>query len=213
MTRIFLFSILIGFFLGYAVRGHAAEIGTSARTTSPVPPTGKAYALTAALAYGPSTVSDRDSPDLSTTGNFREALLGLARETPRWAFGAGLGFFASDLTGTSRSTASTGTLGLRTYSRQTAGEVARVSAHYRITDRLEAGLSADLLFGSDVSFSPYLFDTHSNTAWLAAAEVLYGFDLAGIQWKGGARYFASLGLPARSLDAFQGVLEAARPIF
>jgi hypothetical protein len=199
MTRIFLFSMLFGFLLGYTVRARASE------------PTNL---LTAALSYGPSSVSDSAAPGLETKGNFREVLAMMNRSTARWNFGAGIGFFASDLTGTSHATSGSG-LALSSYTRSVAGEAARLAAHYRLTDHLEAGLTADLLFGSDVSFSSSLFDT-SSTAWLAGTEILYGFgrnvDLLGFEFKAGLRYFASVSLAERRLDAFQAVLEAGLPL-
>ncbi len=198
MTRIFLFSMIFGFLLGYTVRAHAAE------------PTNT---LTADLSYGPSSVSDSTAPDLDTKGNFREVLAMMNRSTARWNFGAGIGFFASDLTGTSHAGSGNG-LALSSYSRSLAGEAARLAVHYRITDHLEAGLTADLLFGSNVSFSSSLFDS-SSTAWLAGTEVLYEFGKGfgkGFEIKAGLRYFASLSLADRRLDAIQAVLEAGLPL-
>ena len=203
MTRIFLFSVFLGFLLGYTVRGHAAESGTS---------------LAAALNYGPSSLSDGSAPGIDTHGTFRQAIALLSRSTARWSYGAGFGFFASDLTGKSRAAPASGAaLALDSFSRTVSGEVARLSGRYRMGDHFEAGLSADLLFGSDVSFSSNLFDSSSSTAWLMGTELLYcfgnGSDLFGLRLKAGARAFASLGLPDRRLDAVQAVFEAGAPIF
>jgi hypothetical protein len=211
MTRIFLFSVIFGFLLGYTVRGHAAEIPSGASFTRNHPV--KNYSLSAAFNYGPSSLSERDAPDLNTRGNFRQVLAMLNRKVLRWNFGAGLGFFASDLTGTNTAAPSGSSLGLSRYSREIAGEVARIAGSYRLTDHLAVGLSLDLLFGSDVGFSSNVFESEMSAAWLAGTELLYGFELGGVQWKAGPRYFASLNLPDRRLDAVQGVLEAEMPVF
>jgi hypothetical protein len=210
MTRIFLFSVVLGFFLGYAVRGHAVEAGTSSIEQKRERP----FSLAASVSYGPSSLRDQDMADFDVRGNFREALAMANYTSPRWIFTGGLGVFASDLTGTRRpGTNPGGTLALASYSRQLSGEVARIGARYRFTDHLEAGLLADLLFGTDTSFSANLFDSGTSTSWLASSELLYGVGLFGVQVKVGARYFASLGIPGRTLDGVQAVLEAGTPIF
>ncbi len=218
MTRIFFVSIVFGFFLGYVVRGHAAELsapsGRSTVSTAPRPKSaGATYLLSAIAATGPAGLAESDSPDLKTGGNFREILAELSRSAPRWNFGVGFGFFAAELTGTANPSSGGSGLSLTSYSRDVEGEVARLSARYRLTDHLEAGLTADLLFGSNVSFSSDFFDEKTNSAWLGGTEMLYGFDVAGMRVKLGARYFASLGLPGRTLSGFQGVLETGVPVF
>lgn len=217
MTRIFFVSIVFGFFLGYAVRGHAAELpaphARSSTTTAPLAKsTGATYLLSAIASTGPAGLSESDSPDLKTTGNFREILAEISRSAPYWNFGLGLGFFAAELTGTANPSTGPG-LSLTSYSREVAGEVARISAHYRLADHFEAGLTADLLFGSNVGFSSGVFDEKTSTAWLGGPELLYGFALGGMRVKFGARYFASLGLGDRTLSGFQGVLETGVPVF
>lgn len=217
MTRVFLFSILFGFFLGYVVRGHAAELpAAGARSRTSIAPRAEpgeaAYFLSALAANGPTGLSESDAPEMKTTGNFREILAEISRSAPRWNFGLGFGFFAAELSGSAGSGSGPG-LSLTSYARDVAGEVARVSTHYRFTNHFEAGLTADLLFGSDVGFSSDYFSAHTSTAWLGGAEMLYGFDLAGMRMKLGARYFSSLALPGRTLSGAQAVLEAGMPVF
>jgi len=205
MTRIFILSVIFGFFLGYAVRGHAAEARTST------------YTLDAAAAYGPASLSESDAPDVATKGNFREVLAVFTRSSPRWTFGAGIGVFAADLTGTGTAAPSSTGFALRSYTRSVAGEVARLDARYRLTDHFSAGLFTDLLFGGDVAFSSDVFDGGAATTWLGGTELLYGFgtgrDFLGMRVNVGARTFASFGLNGRRLDAIQGVFEASLRVF
>jgi hypothetical protein len=217
MTRIFLFSIILGFFLGYSVRGHAAGIGTSLSSkpdlSSSSTNSSTGYRVSAVATDGPSSLADHTAKSLDTHGTFREILATLNRESPTWNFSAGAGFFASDLSGTNSAPASTTGFTLSNYSRSVQGEVARVGANYRLTDHLEAGLTAEMLFGSHVDLSSNGFATESTKVWLGGGELLYGFGLAGFRVKAGARYFASLGLTDRSLTGVQGVFEASTPIF
>ena len=208
MIRIFVVTLLFGFFVGFVTRGHAAESGESVtRTPRTEPAPQKTFSLSAVAEYGPSTLSDAKASDLDTRGNFREGLAVFSRTFARdGAIGAGFGFFASDLTGTNRN--GTSAVGLSSYARSLSGEVARIIARYRLSEHFEAGISADLLFGSNLGMSSDVFETPRHTAWLGGAELLYGFNLGGVRLKTGAKYFASLGLPERNLRAVQGVVEA-----
>ena len=193
MTRIFIVSLLFGFFMGYAVRGHAAE---------------RSLAIGAALGYGPASLADSESADLDSGGNFREALATATLSNARFAGGLGIGFFATELTGSRTNAGTASGMGLQSYRRETAGEVARLTGRYRIDDRFEAGIGLDLLFGSDVAFGAGAFGNSRGATWLGAGEILYAFRIAGAPLKAGLRAFTSLGLPDRTLSALQGVLEA-----
>lgn len=197
MIRIFLVSLIIGFFLGYSVR---------ARAEAPL-------ALSAWTSLGGSSLSDEATPDLESRGTFGEMLVLGTYELARWNISAGLGFFSSSLSGSRSSTPSTlSGLSLNSYTKETAGEVARLASHYRLTDHLEAGASAELLFGSDVGFSTGFLNSGVKGAWLGGIEILYGFGLGAFEIKAGARAFTSLNLPGRKLEAVAAVLQGSFPL-
>jgi hypothetical protein len=169
------------------------------------------FYLSASLNEGLSSLSGTGT---SSSGTQTELMMVGSLVFSNWIIEGGGGWFLSSLSSNQAASApsqSTG-LTLESDSLSTAGGVAEISPQYRLTDHLQIGPLAEMLFGTDVSFGG-IGSSMQDMAWLGGAQALYEFRLGGTSLKLGARYLASLSLSGETLQAAEATLQFGLPIF
>ena len=167
----------------------------------------RSFYLSAALSGGPT----------NNSGSQVEALLMSSYHFTSFILEGGLGFQRTSSSGGSDGSAANSSLGsnfsLVNYEQTTQNLVAEFSPQYRLTENLQIGPLAEMLFGTDVSMVPGLSSEGQTTAFMAGGQALYGFSIDSVYLRVGARYLSSLNLESDQIQSIQATLQIGLPLF
>jgi hypothetical protein len=158
--------------------------------------------LLSELSGGASSLSAPSGPNAD--GSELSAVVLASWNISKWTLDGGFGVFENTVSGSSTT--------FTQYEMQTVSLLAKISPQYHLTENLQIGPTAEVLFGSDVGFEAGLANSGQNVSWLMGAQALYAVHSGAFPVKLGLRYLASLNLPKNSLRSVEATIQFGLPI-